>query len=119
MCPAFKEERRKMKRAGPVVMVFAVLALTSAFALSADAAPMRAAASAAAAAEVKVPRLTNKRLDIAKDILRDKGLRARVRGGGIFGIVVESNWTVCSTRPGAGKSVNRGSKVTLYVDRYC
>lgn len=72
-----------------------------------------------AASQTTVPDLTGKRLDVAKDDLRGEGLRAKVIGGGTFGVVVESNWTVCSTTPGAGTSAEKNDKVRLIIDRVC
>src|SRR4051794_18074938 len=74
--------------------------------------------SPVAYAAVAVPDLTCVRLDRAKDQLRTRGLRARVRGGGLFGIVVESNWVVVSQTPSGG-SLPKGGVVTIYVDRDC
>jgi hypothetical protein len=68
---------------------------------------------------VSMPDEVGQRLDVAKDDIRGSGLRVRVLGGGTFGIVVESNWTVCETRPGAGAQVAKHSRVTLIVDREC
>jgi hypothetical protein len=90
-----------------------------------DAARKRAAARAAArraadaAATVTVPDEVGERLDIAEDDLRSRGLRYTEIGGGAFGIVVPSNWTVCETRPGAGAQVKKHGAVKLIVDREC
>jgi PASTA domain-containing protein len=73
----------------------------------------------AKASKVKVPQLRCRRLDVAEDILHGKGLRARERGGGVFGIVVKSNWRVVRQSPSAGSRVPHGTRVTLYVDRDC
>jgi beta-lactam-binding protein with PASTA domain len=75
--------------------------------------------SAAPVAKVTVPKLGCRRLDIAEDMLRSKGLRYREVGGGLFGIVVKSNWRVVRQRPAAGTRVARGTRVTLYVARSC
>jgi beta-lactam-binding protein with PASTA domain len=68
--------------------------------------------------KVHVPDVTGERLDVAKDDLRQDGLRARTIGGGLLGVVVESNWTVCKQQPKSGK-LRQGSKVRLTVDRQC
>lgn len=66
-----------------------------------------------------LPELVGKRLDVAKADLKDLGLDGKhveVVGGGTFGVVVDSNWTVCQQDPAAG--VEAGS-VRLVVDREC
>lgn len=63
-----------------------------------------------------VPDLVGDRLDVAESDLRELGLRYREVGGGAFGIVDASNWTVCETRPAAGAKTKR---VRLIVEREC
>jgi hypothetical protein len=75
--------------------------------------------TASAASKVTVPKLHCRRLDVAEDIVRSKGLRVVERGGGTFGIVVKSNWVVGRQRPAAGARVSRRSKVYLYAARDC
>jgi len=74
---------------------------------------------AAANATSPLPNEVGERLDVAEDDLRGKGLRYREVGGGTFGIVVKSNWTVCETRPGPGTPVRKNTRVELIVDRAC
>jgi len=64
-----------------------------------------------------VPDVTGERLDLAQRHLNDAGFKYEAIGGGTFGIVVESNWTVCSTEPAAGAS--SAETVKLIVDRAC
>ena len=78
-----------------------------------------AAAARAAAARVGVPNLVGERLDVARETLRDRRLRAKIIGGGTFGVIAESNWTVCETRPGTGTRVKPRTRVRLIVDRAC
>jgi beta-lactam-binding protein with PASTA domain len=66
-----------------------------------------------------VPFLVGDRLDIAKRKIKEAGFRARVSGGGFFGVVVDQNWVVCSQKPSAGESLAAGSKVDVNVDRSC
>lgn len=73
----------------------------------------------ASAASISVPKLHCRRLDVAEDIVRSKGLRVVERGGGTFGIVVKSNWVVSRQRPAAGTKVAHGAKVYLYAARGC
>ena len=44
---------------------------------------------------------------------------ARIIGGGTFGVVVEENWTVCATEPGAGAGAEKGDRIRVIVDRVC
>jgi hypothetical protein len=71
------------------------------------------------ASMVTVPNLTDERLDVAEDQLASKSLRYTEIGGGTFGVVVPSNWTVCETRPAAGAEVKKGTRVKLIIDRGC
>jgi beta-lactam-binding protein with PASTA domain len=75
--------------------------------------------TALSSSRATVPRLHCRRLDVAEDVVRSRGLRPVERGGGTFGIVVKSNWRVVRTRPTAGTRVARGSRVYLYVSRSC
>lgn len=68
-------------------------------------------------ADAPVPDVVGDRLDVAKSEMSDAGYATEELGGGTFGIVVESNWTVCETDPPAG-STGSGS-VKLIVDRSC
>lgn len=69
------------------------------------------------APEGGVPDVVGKRLDVAESDLKDAGYDTEEVGGGTFGIVVKSNWTVCETEPSAGAT--GASKVKLIVDRTC
>jgi hypothetical protein len=73
-------------------------------------------ACSGAAKQAAVPNLVGQRLDVAESNLDDMGLKYEEIGGGTFGIIAKSNWTVCSTQPEAGSSA---SKVKLIVDREC
>jgi hypothetical protein len=64
-----------------------------------------------------VPDVTGQRLDVAELHLRAKHIRYREVGGGTFGILVRSNWTVCEQEPQAGTAAN--GRVSLIVDRAC
>src|SRR3954454_8148576 len=63
-----------------------------------------------------VPNVVGQRLDVAESDLDDEGVKYEEIGGGTFGIIAKSNWTVCSTQPDAGSTA---SKVKLIVDREC
>ena len=64
----------------------------------------------------RVPDVTMEPLSAAEDELDAIGLRYDAVGGGLFGIVVRSHWTVCKQVPAAGR---RAVHVTLYVARDC
>lgn len=64
-----------------------------------------------------VPPLVGERLDVAKDRLRRAGFDPDVKGGGIFGIIDESNWQVVTQDPGPGVMLEQGSSVHLRVEK--
>ena len=63
-----------------------------------------------------VPDLRGERLDVAEDRLDSLGLRYEALGGGAFGIVVRSHWTVCAQSPAPGRVA---TTVVLTVAREC
>ena len=63
-----------------------------------------------------VPDVTGERLDVAEDTLDAAGLHHDAVGGGAFGIILPSRWTVCREIPGPGA---RATEVTLVVERSC
>src|SRR5262245_17629271 len=75
------------------------------------------AARSKAAASVRVPNVTGRYLDVAENRLIANGLIPVEKGGGFFGILVKSNWQVCTQSPSPGRVVGRGSKVSLFVAR--
>ena len=66
-----------------------------------------------------MPDVTGKTLDDAKSAIKDAGFddEVKVDGGGLFGVVKESNWEVCEQNPAAGTTV--AGKPTLTVARSC
>lgn len=64
----------------------------------------------------RVPDVTGEPLDAAEHTLDADGLRYDAVGGGLFGIVVRSHWTVCTQVPAGGTLARH---VTLYVARDC
>jgi beta-lactam-binding protein with PASTA domain len=64
-----------------------------------------------------VPALTGVRLDRALDELQRAGLKGDVKGGGLFGILDESGWTVTAQDPSPGSRIKRGDTVHLTVDQ--
>lgn len=68
---------------------------------------------------VSMPDVVGKRLDVAISDVKRAGIddKIEVVGGGMFGILDKSNWTVCSQEPENGKKVSSAPRVT--VDRTC
>lgn len=64
----------------------------------------------------RVPNVTMEPLNAAEDELDTRGLAYDVVGGGLFGVIVRSHWTVCKQAPAGGR---RSAHVTLYVARNC
>ncbi len=65
-----------------------------------------------------MPDVTGKQLDVAKSDIERAGHSGDIEvvGGGLFGVVDESNWTVCEQDPVAGAEI---SSPRLVVDRDC
>lgn len=68
---------------------------------------------------VTVPSLVGLRLDEATAQLSDASLDRRIDGGGLFGVLDDTAWTVCATTPDAGTEVVPGDVVVVHVDRSC
>jgi serine/threonine protein kinase len=66
---------------------------------------------------IAVPSLVGQPLDVAEQRLDDLGLRSNEVGGGIFGVLIPSDWEVCQTSPSADSRVRRGATVQLLIDR--
>jgi hypothetical protein len=66
-----------------------------------------------------MPDLVGKRLDVAISDVKRAGVRddVGVQGGGTFGILDKSNWTVCSQEPAAGNTITAAPRIT--VERTC
>lgn len=64
-----------------------------------------------------VPALVGQRLEVALDRLQAAGLKADTQGGGLFGILDESDWTVTDQDPSPGARLQQGDTVHLQVDR--
>lgn len=66
-----------------------------------------------------MPDVTGKKLDVAKSAIKDAGFQDEVKvdGGGVFGVVKESNWEVCNQSPAAGQAVSGAPR--LKIDRSC
>lgn len=70
---------------------------------------------------VKMPDVTGKKLDVAYDQIENAGVvekdKINIEGGGFFGVLIESNWTVCEQSPAPGQALSGAP--TLTVDRAC
>jgi serine/threonine protein kinase len=66
---------------------------------------------------VTVPSLVGQPLDVAERRLDDLGLRSSEVGGGLFGVLIPSDWEVCETSPAADSMVRPRSTVQLQIDR--
>jgi beta-lactam-binding protein with PASTA domain len=64
----------------------------------------------------EIPDVRGERLDVAQGRLDALDLRYETVGGGTFGVVVRSHWTVCRQEPKPGVVA---SSVRLIVDRWC
>ena len=87
------------------LLLLAVVALAGVPAVASAEAPVAHIAKSA-------PNVKCMRLDKAKRKLYMAGFNVRVRGGGLLGVVVESNWVVTSQS-------TRGRTVTVYAGRSC
>jgi hypothetical protein len=65
--------------------------------------------------KVQVPDFTNVRLDVAKSQIHAQQWHVKVKGGGLFGVVVDSHWTVVAQDPKPGTYLQRGGTITVDV----
>ena len=65
-----------------------------------------------------MPDVTGKRLDVAKDDIKAAGFEDKVKvlGGGVFGVLKDSNWEVCQQTPPAGKPLTDTPRLTIERD---
>jgi len=64
-----------------------------------------------------VPALVGERLTTARDRVERAGFDLDVVGGGLLGVVVESNWEVVGQAPPAGEQREQGSTVQVEIER--
>src|SRR3954462_10159799 len=66
-----------------------------------------------------MPDVKGRQLDVALSDIKRVGFEDKVEviGGGTFGIVDKSNWTVCDQLPAAGQALKDAPRLT--VDRSC
>jgi hypothetical protein len=69
--------------------------------------------------DVVMPDVTGKRLDVAKNDIKQAGVEDKVKviGGGLLGVIVDSDWEVCDQSPAPGQAVSSAPQLT--VDRSC
>jgi hypothetical protein len=65
--------------------------------------------------KVSIPDFANVRLDVAKKQIHAQGWHVKVKGGGLFGVVVDSNWTVVAQDPKPATLLQRGGTITVDV----
>jgi hypothetical protein len=63
-----------------------------------------------------IPALQGKRLDVAEELAKEARVPYKIVGGGLFGVIVTSDWTVCEQSPPAGALAAR---VKLVIARSC
>lgn len=68
--------------------------------------------------ESVMPDVVGQRLDVALSDIKDAGFKKEVEvvGGGVLGIIDESNWQVCDQKPAVGQAV---ATPWLAVERSC
>jgi beta-lactam-binding protein with PASTA domain len=65
-----------------------------------------------------VPQLVGQPLDVARQRVERAQFKLAIDdGGGVFGVLVESNWKVSSQDPPAGTKLEQGSTVHVDIDR--
>jgi hypothetical protein len=69
--------------------------------------------------QVTMPAVRGEKLDAAKSDIKGAGYKkdVDVQGGGLLGVVIESNWEVCDQSPAAGESLTTTPR--LEVARHC
>ena len=125
--PPTDPQPRPRRRGRTIAFILALLAIAGLGAAAAIEAPKlsRSHGTATASATggtsspsgVTVPSLAGQPLDAAEQQLDDLGLHSSEVGGGLFGVLIPTDWNVCDTSPGAGTVVDPGSTVRLLIDR--
>jgi Domain of unknown function (DUF4839) len=62
-----------------------------------------------------MPSVTGQKLNIAKSAIKDAGFddKVKVTGGGLLGVIVDSNWVVCAQAPAAGQALTGPPQLTV------
>lgn len=65
-----------------------------------------------------MPGVTGKKLDVAQSDIKRAGFtdEVEVLGGGVFGVVKESNWEVCEQSPAPGKPLTNAPRLKVARD---
>ncbi len=108
-----RRKRRRWLWALAIVLVIAALGTAALIAVP----KLSDSGKTAVPTGIEVPSLAGQPLDVAEQRLDALGLRSSEEGGGLFGVLVPSDWNVCQTSPGPGTMVRRGSTVSLLIDR--
>jgi serine/threonine protein kinase len=115
-----RQRGSRRRRRGRAIALALILAAVAAVAVTAFVAVPKlddADAPPSERSEVTVPTLIGEPLDEAEDELDAMGLRSRRVGGGLFGVVLPSEWEVCNTTPAPDETAPRGSTVELRIER--
>ncbi|MTD43138.1 PASTA domain-containing protein [Conexibacter sp. W3-3-2] len=64
-----------------------------------------------------VPDVVGQPLDVARQRLERSGFDTDVEGGGLFGVIEESNWQVVAQSPQPGGQLEQGSTVQVAIER--
>jgi hypothetical protein len=108
--------RRKRRRWAWAVAILAVIAALGVGAVIAVP-KLSDSGTTPAPTGIEIPSLAGQPLDVAEKRLDALGLRSTEEGGGLFGVLVPSDWNVCQTSPGPGTRVRRGITVSILIDR--
>jgi|SRR4051812_1374572 hypothetical protein len=63
-----------------------------------------------------VPPLVGEQLDVALDRIARAGFDVDIQGGGLFGVLVDSNWQVTAQDPAPGGYLEQGSTIHIQID---
>jgi serine/threonine protein kinase len=121
--PPTDPQPRPRRRGGRLAFVLALLAIAGFGVAGAIEAPKLSRSTGTATGSetggatssggVTVPLLVGQPLDVAENRLDDLGLNHSEEGGGLFGVIIPSDWDVCDMDPAAGATVAPGSTVRL------
>lgn len=109
--------RRRRRRFALILLAFLIAAGLTFGALFAVPRLRDSGSPPAKPSGVTVPSLVGQPLDVAQQRLDQLGLKSSEEGGGIFGVLLPSDWDVCATSPPADSTVRPGSTVQLLIDR--
>jgi serine/threonine protein kinase len=111
--PRKGKRRRRLVRTLVALLVIAALAAAAVIAVP----KLSDSGRTTPPSGIAIPSLAGQPLDVAEQQLESLGLHPSEEGGGLFGVIVPSDWNVCQTSPGPGTRVRRGATVSLLIDR--